>query len=308
MTATRKPKPIDVHFFTASITEQGGRRSRRVDWTDALAAAGTLPLTERTHDGDVYDVQPHDDMVLVGAHRIINTDFMTEIDPEHESIVDIMDDAAARDDIRRFAYTTVMAFLPKHNAIAIARGGASSPRHLSAAHNFLERHLPPGKGAHWFVEPIGTPDKTAELRKAKGVLSFEGRYETLRMFDDPEPGQAGLAARVDEFATSLGGELIVDVSVRFAPGYRNSDNARAAKDFLLRDLPRLMGSGKKVKARALNDDDSTDLLDIVAGTLVATMELGREALESRRYTALLEELRNVAADMQDEVDRLLEGG
>lgn len=303
----RAPKPIDVHFYRASVLERGGRRSRQVDWVDKIEAVGALPLAERKHEDDVYDVHTYDDMVLVGAHRVINTDFMTQIDASRGSITDLMDEAADAAGLRQFAHTTVMAFLPKHNAVAVVRGGTQSPRALSAVQTFLTRHLPQDAGATWHADPLIIPDKTSELRRAKGVLSFEGRFETARMLDDPEPGRAGLASHVDGYADSVGGELIIDVKVRIAPGYRNAQTAQSARDLLLKDLPRLMGGGKKVTARALYSDDSTEILDIIAGTLTSSIEMGDDPLESRRFTSLLEGLRNVSIEMQDEVDRLVEG-
>lgn len=296
-----------VSFYRATVVEKGGKRTRQVDWRQDILNAGKLSIAERTHMDDIYDVRDDEGFLMVGVHRVINTDFMTTIDPAAGSITDIMDSATARDDIQRFAHTTVLAFLPQHNAIAVARGGNSSPRASSAINKFLNRHVPQTEGATWHVSPIPTPSKANELRKVKGVLSFEGRYESQRLLGDPEPGRAGFASHIDEYAKAIGGDLIVDVKVRFAPGSKNSQTAKAVKDLFFRDLPRLMQRNNKVAVRALNDDDSTELLDIVSGTLSSTFTLDQSVSESRTYSALLAGLKSVSVEMQDEVDQVLGG-
>ncbi|EFQ82742.1 hypothetical protein HMPREF0063_11951 [Aeromicrobium marinum DSM 15272] len=300
-------KPLPVSFWQARVLDKAAKRAAGLDWSDALRAAATLPLRERTHDDDVYDLIVDGDLVLVGAHRVLNKDFMTTIDAKSESIRDIMDDVSGEEDGPEFAHTTVMAMLPRHNAIAVVRGGANSPRAKSAAELFLQRHVSVGRGAHWFVEPIMTPPQLDDLRRAKGVQALQARYETLSLLDDPDPQRRGLATTFDNTASSLGAELIIDVNIRIAPGYRHSGSLAGLKDLVLNDLPRLSGKKRSVTAKAVFDDDSNEVIDLVAGKLASSIELEREATESRRYSALLDGLKSVSVDMQTRVDEILRG-
>ena len=302
------PDPISVLFYRASVLEKATKRTTQADWTAALRKVAGLPLEERTHDEgrDVYEAHTDGtgDIVIVGAHRAINTDFMTQIDTDSGSIRDVLDEDSALS-AQQFAHTTVMAFLPRHNAVAVARGGSNAPRQRAAVETFLTRHLPQERGQHWHVEAIIAPPQTDELRKAKGVLSLEARYETLRLLDSLEPAGGGIASYLDRFAGELGGEVIVDVKVRIAKDSKNGGTARRFKDILVNDLPRLRGGKKPVQARVVHDDDRTELLDLVERRLATTIELGEDHVSSRRYSAPLEGLRGVSAEMQNRVNDIL---
>lgn len=302
-----EPTPIPVRFYRASVLERATKRSTQVDWTEALRKVAELSLAERTHDDghDIYEAHPGEagDIVLVGALRAINTDFMTQIDPETGSIRDVLDqeDLSAS----QFAHTTVMAFLPRHNAVAVARGGSSAPRARSAIETFLTRHLPQERGTFWHAEPIIAPPQTEELRKAKGVLSVSARYETLRLLDSLDPQTGGISSHLDSFADELGGEVIVDVNVRLANESKHGKTVRRMKDLLIKDLRRLQAGKRPVQVRVVHDDDSTEILDLVERKLATAIELGEDRVASRRYSALLDGLRGVSAEMQYRVNSIL---
>lgn len=124
------PDPISVLFYRASVLEKATKRTTQADWTAALRKVAGLPLEERTHDEgrDVYEAHTDGtgDIVIVGAHRAINTDFMTQIDTDSGSIRDVLDEDSALS-AQQFAHTTVMAFLSRHNAVAVARAVRTLP-------------------------------------------------------------------------------------------------------------------------------------------------------------------------------------
>jgi len=301
---------IPVRFLRAVVLERASRRTTPHDWFDKIAAVASLPLHDRTHaDGtDAYEVHVDegDSVLLVGALRAINTDFMTQIDQETGSIVDLLD-KNTEVSATQFAHTTVMAFLPRHNAVAVARGGANAPRARSAVELFLKRHVSLPAGSVWFVEEIVAPAQTEKLKKAKGVTALEAHYETLSLLDSISPGANGIASRLDNFADQLGGELIIDVRARLAPGSRHGKSVRAMKDAVLADLARLASSKRQVKAKVVYDDDSTEILDLVAAKLSTFIRLYDDRVSSKKYSALLEGLRSVSVDMQSKVDEILGG-
>lgn len=304
------PRPIPVRFYQATVLERATRRTTRVEWSGHLTGVAALPLGERTHDdgADIYEAHPGKagELVLVGALRAINTDFMTQIDPTTGSVQDVLDEDSELS-ARQFAHTTVMAFLPRHNVVAVARGGTNAPRGQSAVQLFLTRHVPQERGSQWVVEPVIAPPQIDRLQRAKGVMALEARYETLQHLDSLDPEAGGMASYLDNFAAELGGEVIVDVNVRIASDSRSGTTFRRMKDALVKDLQRLQAGGKPVQARVVYDDDTTELVDLVAAKLGASIELGESHVSRRQYSALLDGLRSVSTEMQTRVDDILGG-
>ncbi|MBN0039344.1 hypothetical protein JN535_04040 [Cellulosimicrobium cellulans] len=301
-----KLKEKVVAFYQVYLSAKAISRTPVIDWGEALALVAELPMRERTHEETIYD--PHLDpgaLPVLGVHEVLNPAFMSRIGDE--AITDVMDDLEATDS-GRFANSTALAFLPIGNVVAVVTGDNRSPKPPKVIIDFLRRHLPQDPGVHWVARPVMDTNKIARLRdESEGVVAFESRIRTTRDLFKPEDSD-GVAKFVDEIAQRIGGDVIVDVSVRLAPHARNRSAKQRFRDVVVADLPRVAHDpDSRTKARAVLGDGVEEVLDLVAHRLVATFDVDAAARESLRFSALIENLKDVSGSMEDTVKQLLEG-
>lgn len=303
---SKKPKDINVTFYRALMLEKGSKRqAETLDWPAVLSTVAKMTLAELTNDDIIYDVLPERELPIVGVHRVLNTDFMTSIDYATKTITDLMEDAETDERAKRFAHTTAMAFLPEGNVVAIASTSTNSPRAPKVLTDFLTHALPQPAGAHWMADPLLEPNKVAQLKQAKGVERFEARIDSVKEIFDVD-GDYGIASYADELAERLGGDVIIDLSIRLAPHSKASVPARRFLETVVSTLTRV-DHRKKATAKAVLPDGATEELNLVASRFAATMPVMVDTSERMRYSALLDGLESVSVEMKTRVSELLRG-
>jgi hypothetical protein len=302
-----RQKEKTVAFYQVTLNAQATVRVPVVDWAEALQLVAELPMEERTHDGTtIYD--PHlspGALPVLGVHELLNPAFMSRIG--EKGITDLMDEAEAEDQ-GHFANSTGIAFLPIGNVVGVVTGDARSPRPPKVITDFLTRHIPQGPGVHWMARPVMDTNKIARLRdESSGVVAFESRIRTVRDLFKPSDGD-GVAMFADQLAERLGGDVVIDISVSLAPEARSRTVTQRFKDLVVGDLPRVaQDPDSKSKVKALLGDGVQETLDLVAHRLTATFEIDVAVRESLRFSALIDNLKDVSGSMEDRVKQLLEG-
>lgn len=298
-------KPKTVSFYQVRLLAEARAYPPKVEWAEAVARVAALPMAERTHDRVVYDVPPTSgDAPIVAVHEVLDPAFMSRIGSE--SITDLMGEAEAAD-AGRFANSTAIAFLPVGNAVAVIKGGTSSPRPPAVIKQFLERHLPQGENVHWDAQPLLDRAKIKQFREeAKGAVGFSSRIRTVRDLFSPDESD-GIAKYADQLAQRTHGDVIIDISVRLAPESRTGRARRALRDMVLNDLPRVVNDpSTRAKVFAVLDGDVEEELSLVAHRLAAKVEIDQSTTESRLFSALLAHLEDVSATMEDRVREIVE--
>jgi hypothetical protein len=300
-----RPKTKTISFFRLYVVDEARRKDATVDWRGQLVEIAKAPMIDRTRSGVIYDPHVTDDAVLLGVHVPLNTDFMTRIDPAASTV---MEEHEGEEDGAGFANSTAVCFLPRYNVVAVAVGGANSPRGPSVAVNFATSFVPLGPGAHWVGEPLMDGDRLRAFEEAGGAVAFSSRFSTTRNLLTPDEG-TGIASYADAIARRIGGEIEVDISIRIAPESRNRSVKQRFRDMIRGELPRFVHDrASRTKVVALMDGGVEEELDLVAHRLAASIEVDSETSESHRFSTLLEHLSVVSGEMDDRVRDLIEGG
>lgn len=305
--AANKPttKTKNAYFYRAFIIVDGVRKyPGSQDWTGILDAVGGMSLEDRTLDGDIFEPARLPSGLLLGIHRPINTDFMSQI--KDGTVADLMQGASGNAD--GFAYSTAVAFLNEANVFAISLGTNTSPRANTLA-KFLDAFVPPeDQGAFWKVEPLVDDDEIRKLNKSVGLVEFSSKFTTARNLFDQGDGSIGLVSIGDKIADAIGGDVEITVEVKLSPAARTR---RSAKEKLLNlfkgDIQRLAAKGSGAKAMAMVSEGVMENLSLVEHNLAAEFEMKLVGTESRQFTELLAALGNVSAEMEDKVNTILEG-
>lgn len=296
-----------VGFFQISVLSQAQRRPVVIDWGAELRRVAALPMTERQHDSTVYEPNVEEGKLpLLGVHALLKTAFMSNIDSETATISDLMEDAASQK--KRLANSTAIAFLPIGAVVAVATGSNSSPKPPAAVKAFLDAHIPLSPGDHWDVQPLMDTAKIQQFRdEASGAQAFETRLTTVRDLFAPEESD-GIVRFADELAKRIGGDLIVEFSVRLAPEASNRSVRQKFRDLVIGDLPRVASNPKsRSKVTAVLEGGVQEELNLVASRLAATIQVDDSVTETMRFSALMDHLRDVSGEMEDRVKLLIEG-
>jgi len=296
-----------VGFFQITVLSQAQRHPVAIDWNAELRRVAALPMTERQHDSTVYEPNVEDGKLpLLGVHALLKTAFMSNIDSETATISDLMEDAASQN--KRLANSTAIAFLPIGGVVAVATGSNSSPKPPAAVKTFLDAHIPLRAGDHWDVQPLMDTAKIQQFRdQASGAQAFETRLTTVRDVFSPESSD-GIVRFADDLADRVGGDLIVEISVRLAPEASNRTVRQQFRDLVLGDLPRVASNPKsRTKVTAILEGGVQEELNLVAARLAATIQVDDSVTETMRFSALMDHLRDVSGEMEDRVKLLIEG-
>lgn len=299
-------KTKSVGFYQVLVNANGTLERPVIDWRAVLRRVGAKDVPDRTHDGVVYDPHVTDSAALLGVHALIKPDFMSHIGA-NGSITDLMDKAEGAG-VEQLANSTAVSFLDVGNAVAVATGTTHSPKPPRVVVDFLERHHPLPEGRHWTAQPIMDTAKIKQFRdQTNGAARFESRITTVRDLFQPE-ASTGIVKFADQLADRIGGDVIVDLVVRLAPGSQSRSIKQRFRDLVLGDLPRIGANPQsRSKVTALFENGAEEELNLVAARLADTIEVDPDVSESLRFSALLEHLDDVGARMKDRVRELLEG-
>lgn len=303
-----RPPQKTISFFRIFVLNQARRQYvEDFQWSERLREIADLPLADRRLDGYIFDPREDDAAHgVLGIHAPIKTDFMTRIESHEGTVSDLLTgDGTTGSD---FAHSTAVRFMPSGNAFALALGGANSPR-TKAVELFLKKFVPLGPGASWAIEPLMDTDQLKRLREeAKGLVAFSTRFTTVRNLWTEDPADVGVVTMADQIADRLGGDVEIQITLKLASEARNNRSKKNLLDVVTRELPRLVrdkNSGTRVTA--LLEGGVEEELSLVAHRLAVTIDVSSEVSESRRFSSLITELRDVTGAMEDRVRSILEG-
>lgn len=306
-------KTKQIEFFRLYLLDNGRRKDlASVDWRAQLGGIRSLSWEARTVDGVVYDPQIEDDHVMLGVHRPIKQDFMSKLDPDTESVSDLLSDKEASDElqtqtrIENFANSTAVLFMPGGSVVAIARGTTSSPRSTSVV-NFLNALVPQHEHVHWKIEPLIAPDDVAALTsRAQGAVEFSTTVSTSRNLFMPDDA-AGFVTYADTIADQLGANVEVKIQVTLLPESRSLLSQQRFLTKVRQSMPRVYNKANKTRARVVLPGGAEEELELVAHRLAATVDVDERVSESRRFSGLMDHLRVVSGEMESTVKALVDG-
>ncbi len=297
-------KPKRAYFHRAYVLRDGKRQDPvERDWSDFLKRVGTVSFDKRTVNDHIFEPSQLTSGALLGIHKPINTDFMSQINSKVQSVEDMM---KSSDEPEGFAYSTAIHFLGIYNVFALSRGDSHSPNANIVA-SFLDEFAPPGQGAFWKTEPVIDGDQLSKFRSATGVVSFSSKFSTARnLFTDDAP-QTGISSLVDRVADYIGGDIEISINVKLPPESRSKSVKTKLLDLILKDLPRVAGKDSGATSKAVLADGMEEELSLVAHRLAEDFEITKLPQESHQFSELLKSLYDVSDAMQTRVKAIIEG-
>lgn len=298
-TATKK-----AQFFRLYLLRNGSRAEpMERDWQDFLAKVKKRPLTDREHDGFVFDPVEIEGRWALAIHKPVNKNYMSHIDEASGTIQDILDSPETKGGL---AHSTAVFFPGIENVFVLALGGGSSP-HGNAVEAFMECFAPPGQGAAWRYEPLMAADQIQALKDSRGISMFSTRFSTKRSLFDRDAAPKGIVTYGEQIADRLGGDVEVEITVSLAPEARGIEHQRKFLGLVIPDLLRLTTNGARARARAKSErGDETDLR-LVAHRLAAEFEISALGANSAQFSELVRALIVVSGDAEDKVKEILRG-
>lgn len=292
-------------FFRAYLLKEGARFDpAERDWADLLKRVSKKDLADRTIDGIIFEPSLLDKGALLGIHKPLNTDFMSQIDRKVGSVEDLMTDQD--DDSPKFAYSTGVYFTGIDNVFALSAGNNQSPR-ANAVVEFLSTFAPPESGTFWKSEPLMVEDEIKKLRASKGVVEFSSKFSTVRNLFDSTDDSTGIVGFADKVANRVGADVEIVITVRLPSQSRSQAAKSKLRSLLVGDLKTLAGKGTGAKAKALVEGGFEEELSLVAHGLAAEFEMDQFTSESHQFSVLMKSLMDVSASMDDRVRSILRG-
>lgn len=302
--STRKPPTKKALFFQVFALQDGATSAPIIPWADALENLRTLASPERFHEGTLYELHRLSDeaMPVVGVHKGLRHDFLTSIG--EASVEDALEGSVRDQDGKLLAHSTAIVILPDLNVVAVTRGSMSSPQAPGVVEELLKLFV--SSDTRWHVTPLPDPDKIEALRQAEGIIEFSTKMTTVRNLFTPDSA-TGVIALGDEFAEKLGGDIEIDIVVKLSKEARVNKGIRETfRRYVLADLPRVATDAKnRPKALAVLPDGLTQELNLTAEKMSIDVQLAQTDLAERRFSDLVNALRNVVGEQQTRIRDIL---
>lgn len=299
-----RPAPKKALFFQVFALQDGATSVPPIPWGAALENLRALSYDERLHEGTLYELHRLSDeaMPVIGVHKGLKHDFLTSIG--EASVEDALEGSVRDRDGNLLAHSTAIAVLPDLNVVAVTRGSMSSPQAPGVVEEFLKRFV--ASDTKWYVSPLPDPDKIEALRQAQGVVEFSTKMTTVRNLFTPDDA-TGVIALGDQFAEKLGGDIEIEIVVKLSKEARVNRGVRARfRRFVLADLPRVATDAKnRPKALAMLPDGMTQELNLTAEKMSIDVNLAPTDLAERRFSDLVNALRNVVGEQQTRIRDIL---
>jgi hypothetical protein len=301
-----------VSFFLLRKESQGrGKRApeipnKPISWVRNFQILADRPWSDKMGTRVIFDPRIVNGVAVLGMHKTMDTQFMTQIDMEHGKIEDFLGDTS--DDALKFAHSTAVAFTNVGNypVAAMALGsGVSCPRQGGLA-EFMNKHFEPQAGRSWRAVPVVAPDETHLLKEALGAVDFSANFVTgASLFqDEPESGPMGAAHR---FASQADSEIEGRFDVRLAQGYRENRAAqRNFKDVILKNAPFIDRSGnKRPKVTAVLKDGTQEVIELAEHEMTTSIGLNLRELAGAQFSTLLEKVAIATQQAEPSLHRVL---
>ena len=312
MSFTREKR---ARFFRAYILDNGARVDvNQVDWQAVLENVSLLEKVDRTTvEGVRFEAYSIGDTFLLGVHKPLDPNFLSQEDPDTSSIVDIMNTAGAGDDEReapKLFNSTGVLFLPIGNVFALTQGGVGAKKQ-GAVRDFMDKHANPGPGRHWMVEPLIDESQIEEFRGANRAKAVETVIDSKRLLLDENgniPVEAGgIASLPDRLAVAIGGDVKITMKVELLPESRNLNTQKNLYDQVRSGLARLIEPKAATRVTTVLDDGTNEVLELAAHDLASSFEVDATESEVMQFSTLMAHLSSVGAEMEDRVRAIIEG-
>lgn len=312
MSFTREKR---ARFFRAYILDNGVRVDvNQVDWQAVLEGVSLLEKADRTTaEGTRFESYSIDDAFLLGIHKPLDPNFLSQEDPGTDSIVDIMSTAGASEDEReapKLFNSSGVLFFPIGNAFALTQGGVGAKKQ-GAVREFMDRHANPGAGRHWKVEPLIDESQIEEFRGANRAKAVETVIDSKRLLLDDggniQVEVGGIASLPDGLAVAIGGDVKVTMKVELLPESRNLNTQKNLYDQVRSGLSRLIEPKAATKVTTVLDDGTNEVLELAAHDLASSFEVDATDSEVMQFSTLMGHLSSVGSEMESRVRAIIEG-
>lgn len=298
------PKTVtkQASFFQAVILKDGVKKHPPArNWKQELKRIlDSTKLSEREVDGLYFDPIEVNGDFLLGIHKPLKTNFLSNIDPDANSIKDVLPD-----DLKdQYAHSSAVMFTKHNHVFALALGHTNAPRHTSVE-KFLNTYYPRGDGEHWAIEPFMDRAKLKQFQDAKGAIDFSTKFMTQRDLLEEDMEEESLTRIGDQIATAIGSDVEIKITISLPPGYRSRVSMKSLQRFAKRDLRTTAAKGTNARARAIVSEGVEEELHLVAHKLAAEFDLPQIASERQQFSQLLKGLQSVRSEMDDRVEQLI---
>lgn len=289
MTGDVQEKRIDVYQLVL-VHPEGKSPVENLDFQTVLQKIKDSPREDRTWDDVIFEVREIDGRCYLALHKPLSQKFMTLLDQVDGKINDAMDSQDIES--KKLLVSTAVAFLEgSNNVVAIAKGsGQSSPGAPALLPFIKELFSTPYDRGKWKLVPMQKSGALEEYEKAKGATKFSIRFETSSdLFN--EDIDAGLVTDMNNLSDSVGGDLMVDISIGLVGG--GTQDWEAQKKLIKESRKILKGNPKPSKHTVTIRDDPADLerkINLIRQDLFRTISVPGAATESGRFTALFDSL------------------
>lgn len=304
-----------ARFFRAYILDNGSRVDvNQVDWQAVLGAMLKLEKADRTTaEGTRFESYPVGDSFLLGIHKPLDPNFLSQEDPDTDSIVDIMSKAGAGEEQReapKLFNSTGVLFFAVGNAFALTQGGVGAKKQ-GAVREFMDKHANPGSGKHWKVEPLIDESQIDVFRGASRAKAVETVIDSKRLLLDDSgniPVEAGgIASLPDQLAVAIAGDVKITMKIELLPESRNLKTQKNLYDQVRSGLARLIEPKAATKVTTVLDDGTNEVLELAAHDLAATFEVDATESEVMQFSSLMQHLSSVGSEMESRVRAIIEG-
>ena len=236
-------------------------------------------------------------------HRPMPGSFLSQMDADSDKLIDVDPDG---EDVARFLYSTVVAFMNEGRALGVARGQAGGPRQ-GAVVDYLEEYFPQADGYSWKATPLQRESDLDRFRAGRaGVNRLEATVTTERdLFRQDEPNPAGIVSYLHGLSDALGSEVEVKLDIKL----RSSENPatrKAMRAMVLRDLDALLNmSSTRAPRVTAQDDAEEEYIYLKAHPLASTIEITPEKVGSPHFSALVDAVVTECLALQAQARELL---